>query len=147
VIALPNDEKSQVILMGRYQGADGLSQILRPAPAVESLLGTVFAVRSYVVAALALVGIATLSVAALVFMLSLRLRRREVETLIRIGAARATVAALLVSEVAFVLVVAAALAALLTFLPANTGAEAIRAMLAARSAVSARRCAQLPPRA
>jgi putative ABC transport system permease protein len=96
---------------------------------VESLLGTVFAVRSYVLAALALVGIATLAVTALVFMLSLRLRRREVETLIRIGAARATVAALLVAEVAFVLVVAAALAALLTFLTANTGAEAIRGML------------------
>jgi putative ABC transport system permease protein len=129
VIVVPNDEKSQVILMGRYQSTGEQSQILRPAPAVESLLGTVFAVRSYVVAALALVGIATLAVTALVFMLSLRLRDREVQTLTRIGAARANVAVLLAAEIAFVLVVGAALAALLTFLTARTGAEAIRALL------------------
>jgi len=129
VIAVPDDEKSRVILMGRYQGADEPSQILRPAPAVESLLGTVFTIRSYVLAALALVGFATLAVTVLVFLLSLRLRRREVETLIKIGAARANVAALLASEVAFVLIAGAALAALLTFLTATTGADAIRALL------------------
>ena len=78
------------------------------------LLETVFTVRQYVVAALALVAGATLAVAALVFLLSIRLREREVETLVKIGAARATVATVLAAEVAFVLVAGGLLAALLS---------------------------------
>ena len=129
VIAVPSSEKARVLLMGRYEGADESSIVVRPVEVVEALLGTVFTVRQYVVGALIVVAAATLAVATLVFLLSLRLRRREVETLVKIGAARGTVAAVLAAEVVFVLVAGAALAATLTGLTASFGSQAIRAFL------------------
>ena len=130
VIAVPRDEKARVLLMGRYEGEAEASLVVRPVEIVDDLLATVFTVRQYVVGALAVVAVATLAVAALVFLLSVRLRRREVETLVKIGAARATVATVLAAEVVFVLLSGAALAALLTGLTASYGSQAIRALLA-----------------
>ena len=129
VIAVPHSEKARVLLMGRYQGVGEQSQIVRPVGVVEALLGTVFSVRRYVVGALVVVAAATLAVAALVFLLSLRLRRLEVETLVKLGAARGTVTTLLAAEVAFVLLAGAGLAAVLTGLTARFASAAIRAFL------------------
>jgi putative ABC transport system permease protein len=66
---------------------------------------------------------------ALVFLLSLRLRRREIATLMKIGASRSTVAAVLISEVAVVLLLGGVLAAGLTFATRHFGSAAIRALL------------------
>jgi len=130
VIAVPASDKDRVLLMGRYEGADEISQIVRPVEIVDELLETVFTVRQYVVAALAVVAGATLAVASLVFLLSYRLRRREVETLVKMGAARGTVASALAAEVVFVLLAGVALATALTGLTASFGSQAIRAFLA-----------------
>lgn len=127
VIAIPRDAKSRALLLGRYEGIDG--QIARPRAVMEELLDTVFTVRRYVVAALALVAVATLTTGALVFLLSFRLRRREVETLVKIGGSRGRVAAVLASEVVFVLALGLALAGLLTFLTTHFGPSAIREIL------------------
>jgi putative ABC transport system permease protein len=129
LIAVPRDEKSGVILSGRYQGADESAQIVRPIETMNELLDTVFTVRSYVIAAMGTVGVATLATAGLVFMLSLRLRRREIETMVKIGGSRASVAVVLVSEVVSVLVLGASLAVALTLLARRFGAEAIQAFL------------------
>ena len=83
-------------------------------------------VRSFVVAAMLRVGSGTLVTAALVFLLSLRLRRRELETLFKIGGARGRVAAVLCTEVVVVLALGAALAAGLTGVTRRLGAEAIQ---------------------
>ena len=99
VLAVPRSEKDRVILMGRYQEADDPAQIVKPLGIMNDLLGTVFTVRSFVVAGMGLVGIATLLTAALVFMLSVRLRGREIQTMVKIGGSRARVTALLLSEV------------------------------------------------
>jgi len=129
ILAVPNDEKARVLLMGRYEEPGLAVQIVRPRAVMDELLETVIAIRSYVVAALATVAAATLAVAGLVFGLSLRLRRREIETIVKIGGSRAAVTGLLVSEVAFVLALGAALAGLLTGLFARFGDSAIRALL------------------
>ena len=68
-------------------------------------------------------------VAALVFLLSLRLRRREIETIVKIGGARSHVAAVLVAEIVVVLLASLVLAAILTGLTSAWGAEAIRLFL------------------
>ena len=60
--------------------------------------------------------------------LSLRLRRREIETIVKIGGSRAAVTGLLISEVVFVLVLGAVLAGLLTGLFARYGDSTIRAL-------------------
>ena len=116
--------------MGRYQAPDERQQILEPATVVDDLLDTVVTVKGYVVAALLIVAFATFAVAALVFLLSLRLRRREIETMVKIGGSRPRVTAVLLSEVALVLVLAIVFAALLTGVTAWFGADALRRWLA-----------------
>jgi putative ABC transport system permease protein len=129
VIAVPENEKSGVILMGRYQGAEEAGQIVRPIEVMQELLETILTIQSYVVTAVVIVGAATLATAALVFLLSLRLRRREIETMRKIGGARLAVASVLVSEVVVVLVLSIALAGGLTLLTSRFGSAAIRALL------------------
>ena len=129
LIAVPHSDKSGVLLMGRYQGDDEPGQIVRPSAVMDELLGTILTIQGYVMAAIGIVAIATLATAALVFLLSLRLRQREIETMVKIGAARASLAGLLISEVVFVLVLGAGVAGGLTLLTSRFGVAAIRALL------------------
>ena len=128
VVALPDGAKSRALLLGRYQ-SDEVSQIVAPDAVMDELLETILTVREYVIAAVVIAGVATLATAALVFLLSLRLRRREIETMLRIGASRATVATLVASELAFVLASGALVAGVLTLLTSRFGSAAIRALL------------------
>ena len=96
---------------------------------MDELLETILTVREYVIAAVVIAGVATLATAALVFLLSLRLRRREIETMLKIGASRATVATLVASELAFVLASGALVAWALTLLTSRFGSAAIRALV------------------
>ncbi|MGD8977336.1 MAG: hypothetical protein PVG91_07000 [Gammaproteobacteria bacterium] len=132
VIAVPDDDKSGVLLEGRYQSADSPVLVVRPADVMDELLATVFTVRQYVLAAVVLVGIATLATIALVFMLSIRLRRAEIRTMTRIGAAPGRVAAILAAEIMLVLIASLLLAGLLTALAAAWGDEMFRWLLLAR---------------
>ena len=61
VIALPHDERSRVLLLGRYTAPDERVQIARPALVMEELLGTVLTVQRYAVAAIGGVAAATLA--------------------------------------------------------------------------------------
>jgi putative ABC transport system permease protein len=129
LIAAPLDTRSGVLLMGRYEGDDEPAQIVRPRAVMDELLETVVTVQSYVVAAMLLVAAATLATAALVFMLSLRLRRREIETVVKIGGSRLGVATLLAAEVVAVIALAATLAGSLTVLTARYGSVLIRTLV------------------
>jgi len=132
VIAVPPDARARALLMGRFEGADDHSQILRPERAMGELLETVFTLRSYFVAGIAIVGLTTISTAALVFFLSFRLRQREIETMVKIGGARSHIAALLVMEVAVVLGLGLVLAGVLTLLIERNGEAIMRAILVAQ---------------
>lgn len=129
LIAVPRDSKSATLLMGRYQSPDERHQILRPTAVLDELLDTILTVQSFVVAALIIVGVATLATAALVFVLSLRLRRREIETMVKIGGSRGRIAAVLVSEIVVVIATGALLAAILTLMTGWFGTDAIRALI------------------
>ncbi len=74
VIAVPHDEKSRVLLMGRYQGASEAVQVVEPVGVMNELLETVLTIQDYAIAALALVGVATFCVAGLGGVLSRQLR-------------------------------------------------------------------------
>lgn len=113
VIAVPNDEKSSALLQGRYVGGDEEALMVRPVVVMEELLGTIFTVGRYVTFAVLIVGLSTLATMALVFLLSLQLRRRELETMIKIGASRWRVVCILGAEVLGVLCLGSALAAVL----------------------------------
>jgi putative ABC transport system permease protein len=129
VIALPTDAKSGVLLEGRYQDPASPVHVVRPLTVIDALLATVFTVRQYVLAAVALVGAATLATIALVFVLSIRLRRAEIATMTRIGAAPGRVAAILGVEILLVLAASLLLAGLLTALAAAWGGELFRWIL------------------
>jgi putative ABC transport system permease protein len=126
---VPPDTKSGVLLMGRYEADGESAQILRPREVMDELLDTILTVQSYVVAAMLIVAVATLATASLVFMLSLRLRRREIETVVKIGGSRLGVASLLVAEVVVVITLAAVLAAGLTLLTSHYGSVLIRSLV------------------
>jgi putative ABC transport system permease protein len=129
VIVVPHDDKSATLIQGKYVSQDELVQIVRPVGVMSDLLATILTVQSYVVAAVVIVGLATLATASLVFMLSLRLRRREIQTMIKIGGSRVRILGVLASEIAGVLVAGMALAGGLTFLTSRFGADIIRALI------------------
>ena len=131
VLAVPHDDKSSALLQGRYQVADERAQIVRPDVVMDDLLASIFTVQSYVVAAVLFVGGSTIATTILVFLLSLRLRRREIETMFKIGARRGVIAAVLSLEVLFVVAASVLLAAGLTGLTARYASELIRRLLLA----------------
>jgi putative ABC transport system permease protein len=116
ILAVPYDQKSELLLRGRYLEEEQDVQMLVPKKVMANLLETVFTVRDYVVIAAIVVGISTLATTILVFLLSLRLRRREIETIRKIGGTRRRVVAIVCSEILFVLLTSGLLALGLTLL-------------------------------
>ena len=129
IIAVPRDQRSETILRGRYESPDDRAQIVQPVTVMDELLETILTVQTFVIAAVVVVGLSTLATAVLVFMLSLRLRRREIETMRKIGGSRGSIAWVMTSEVAVVLVTGAVLATGLTIATSRFGSSAIRALI------------------
>ena len=126
VIAAPHDDKSATLLQGQYLAPDELVQIVRPGSVMDELLATILTVQNYVIAGAMVIGLSALMTAALVFMLSLRLRKREIETMHRIGSSRSRVTTLLSLEIIIVLLTGIFLAAVLTVLASQLGDNIIR---------------------
>ena len=131
VIAVPNDDKSGVILRGRYTDEDATSQIVRPVSVIDELLDTILTIQQFIVAAVIIVGLAAVATAALVFMLSLRLRRREIDTMLKIGGSRPRVASMLLAEVAIVIVLSGLIASVITLLTWRFGPGVIESLVLA----------------
>jgi putative ABC transport system permease protein len=126
VIAVPCSEKSGTLLQGKYLGDDESMQIVEPPKVMADLLDTILTVQRYVIAAIVIISLSTLMTAVLVFMLSLRLRVREIETMHRIGASKARVIGLLGAEIAAVLFLGGACAAILILVASRFATVLIR---------------------
>ena len=127
VIAIPLSPKSEAILRGQYQGHETL-QALQPVTVVDELLETVFTVKRFVIAALVVVSVVTLAVMALVFLLSTRLRAREIDTVLKIGASKWRIRAILSTEIAGVLIAGLCLAWALVWMTAQYGPQIVRSV-------------------
>jgi putative ABC transport system permease protein len=114
ILAVPTDRKSGVLLRGRYEEQDTAVQMLVPSQVVDDVLETMFSIRNYVILGSVGVAVATLMTAAMVFLLSIRLRRREIETIRRIGGGSRRLATILASEILLVVVAGVAIAGILT---------------------------------
>jgi putative ABC transport system permease protein len=114
VIAAPKDRKSGILLRGRYEEEGTAVQMIVPSAVVSEVLETMFSVRDYVILGGIGVGVATLMTAALVFLLSIRLRRREIETIRKIGGSTRRLTAMLASEILLVVFGGVVIAGLLT---------------------------------
>ncbi len=113
-LAWPNDEKSRALLLGRFNTGHGDTQILVSTEVVGEMLGLVFKVKRFFDANFALFAVSTGLFLALTILLSLRLRRREMQTLFQLGCSRGTVFWLQAAELAIVLAISLCVAAALT---------------------------------
>jgi putative ABC transport system permease protein len=129
IIPLPRDEKSAALLLGYYQEEREDVQIVRSRRVIAELLDTVFTVRDYIVVGIAIVAVATATVALLVFYLSLRLRKGERFTLARIGASRLQIQALMATEVIAVLLLSTILSAALIAVTRSYGMALLQQLL------------------
>lgn len=85
VIVLPHDAKSEALIAGRYLKSESPLQLIRPLDEFDILIKTLFQIQKLVLGVLALIAIAALTVAALVFALSFRLRQKQFQTLADLG--------------------------------------------------------------
>ncbi len=129
IIVLPNDKKSAAILRGRYLEADSKYQIVRPKEAVDTLFTTIFRIKNVLDAVILIVGITTVLALILVFALSLRLRRREIKTIFKLGCSRATIARLLGAELLVIMLISGIFCTILLLLVARYDQQMVRALI------------------
>lgn len=101
-IVIPPDERNQALIKGRYTKMGG-PQLVSPAGEMDELFATVFGVQRFVLGLLLAIGLATLAIGALVFLLSYRVREEEFRHLRHLGADLATLRALVAFEAGFVI--------------------------------------------
>jgi putative ABC transport system permease protein len=85
IVIVPRDAKSEALLAGRYLKSTLPVQLIRPSEEFEALMSTLFQMQNLALSVLAITLGAALAIAALVFALSFRLRRREFTTLGDLG--------------------------------------------------------------
>lgn len=128
VIAIPSNHKSMTLLMGQYQDNDSL-QLAQPNGVVDELLETVFAIQNLVLIALAIIGAVTFLLVIVVFMLSLKQRSRELETIVKIGGSRRRVVGMILTEIGTVMVSGLAVASCITWLTLQLAPFLVRELL------------------
>ena len=100
--------------------------MLVPEEHINALLDTVLKVRSFIIAGAFLVGVSTLLTFALVIVLSLRLRQRELQTLAKIGCSRFRILSFVACELSVVVGCALLLATTGVIALTSLGDEAVR---------------------
>ncbi len=110
ILAFPHDPRSGTLLLGRYVGEESRLQALRPREVTEELLGMVVQLKRFFDFHHALMFAVVGLFVALVMLLSLRLRKREAETLFHLGCSRGTLFTLQAAELLILLTVSAVLA-------------------------------------
>jgi putative ABC transport system permease protein len=128
-IILPYGVKEQALLKGSV-AADESFQMVSPTEEMDELFETVFSVQRVVLWILFAVGIATILIGILVFLLSNRLRKDEFRQLTILGADVSMMRALVLYEAVFVILVSLILSAALLFLFSLVTPGVVRAVLA-----------------
>ncbi|MBW2222787.1 MAG: hypothetical protein JRF54_00960, partial [Deltaproteobacteria bacterium] len=120
VIVVPNDEKTGVLLRGRWVD-DAARQLLRPAQVVEGLNAQIFRFERVLQIIVWTVGLATALMFILVMVLSWRLRADELRTMTRLGCSRWKGMQIMGAEMLLMVGTSVALAALFGFMLAYYG--------------------------
>lgn len=106
VLVDPVDDRSRTLLLGRYAADDSEYQALRPPHVVAEIMEMVIRLKRFFDwHHLFLIGVTVLFI-GLVMMLSLRLRKAEITTMIYLGCRRGTILTLQLLELGSLLVVA-----------------------------------------
>ena len=129
VIVVPPNQKAQDLLRGRYQTSEEPSQIIRPIDVIRGLTATIFKVEGVLNSAFVLVGVATVLLVLLIVMLSLRLRHREVQTMIKLGCSRMKIAGMLSCELVIIVLISVSLTVLASTITLLYVDEILRIMI------------------
>jgi putative ABC transport system permease protein len=139
IVVVPHNDKAAAILRGRYQEPKSAVQLIVPKAVVAETMELVFRVKRFFDAQSLLVGVAMALLLALVVLLSVRLRRGEMETMFKVGCGRGRIISLLTTEIVIVFALGSIIAIALSWmLVAKLGISSSRASVQ-RSATDERR--------
>jgi len=128
VIAVPHDTKSGTILRGRHLSKEETIQIVKPEEVIDDPLQNIFRIKNALDAIISVVALATTLALILVFALSLRLRKRAIQTIFKIGCSRMTIARLLKAEISLILLMSGVSCVALIFLVDWFSNDLVRAL-------------------
>ena len=115
-IVVSNDEKSKTILLGRYQAHPKNMQLIQPRHVVQELILSILRIKRTLDTIIITVSVSTLMTIALVFLLSIRLREKEITTIFRLGCSRMATSGFIAAEIIIIAVASVALAGVLFML-------------------------------
>ena len=115
-IFVPNDEKSSTIIRGRFEAGELPYQMIVPTKVVDHLLQNIFRIKYIFKTVFVLVGIATLLILFQIVMLSLRLRKDEIQTMFTMGSSKNKVIEILGTELVILVIISSMVAAVLYFI-------------------------------
>jgi putative ABC transport system permease protein len=115
-LVVPNDKKSKTILLGRYQAHPENMQLIEPRHVVQELILSILRIKRTLDTIVATVSVSTLMTIALVFLLSIRLREKEIKTIFRLGCSRRATSGFIAAEIMIITVSSIALAGVLFML-------------------------------
>ena len=124
VLVFPRDQRAHDQLLGDFALEDTL-QAVRPADVLRTVLAIVLRVREGLTVYFATVAVSTAAFFGLIISLSLRLRKRELALMRRIGCSRSAIATIVSAEIGLVVLGALILTSALTW----TGLAVLRAQL------------------
>lgn len=102
IIAVADSVKNETLLQGRIDAGSPSIQFAQPGNVIRDLMALVFRVKQVLDANAFLVAISTGLLLGLVVMLSVRLRKREMETMFKLGCSRGTIVMLQVAEMGII---------------------------------------------
>ena len=115
-IVIPDDEKSKTILLGRYQEHPKNMQLIQPKMVVQELISSILRIKRTLDTIIITVSISTLMTIALVFLLSIRLREKEIKTIFRLGCSRMATSGFIFAEIIIIAVMSVTVAGILFML-------------------------------
>jgi len=101
---VPDDQKSSTILRGRFETGQLPHQVVVPSRVVEHLLQSVFRIKQIFNTVFVLVGLSTVLILGLIFVLSLRIRKDEMHTLFTMGSSRSKIIEILGIELSLIVI-------------------------------------------
>jgi putative ABC transport system permease protein len=128
-IVIPKNEKSKALLLGRYQNKNQSLQLIRPPLIMQEMIDAIFRIKTVLDLVIIVVGLSTALTLLLVFILSLRLRARELSTIFRLGCGRLATSGFIVAEIFLISSASIILAAVLISLTHHWGHSLLIRML------------------
>ena len=115
ILAIPHNEESETLLMGRYLANDDPAQIIRPVEVIDELREIVVRIRQFFEATFIAMTCVTMALLGLFIVLSVQLRQRDFSTMFRIGCSRFVVLRLVGCELLILFVLSSLVATFVIF--------------------------------